>query len=76
MRLYYDFVLQCLKTSVLISTRHVAGRNNDIADALLRLRYKNLEDCPRRQTGGITRASVSLGTLEDEVQRLLAKIIG
>ena len=36
-------------------------------------RCKILEDCPRSKTGEIASTSISLGSLEDEVQRLLSK---
>ena len=40
MRLLRFFVLQCLKNSVVFSARHVAGRNNDVADALSRFQMQ------------------------------------
>ena len=40
MRLLRFLVLQCLKNSVVFLARHVAGRNNDVADALSRFQMQ------------------------------------
>ena len=44
MSLVRFFILQCLKSSVVFSARHIAGKSNDIADALSRFQMQRFRE--------------------------------